>query len=237
MIFGSVNLEDYVVVEYIRRPFLPTMEVHSTPIPGLFGNSFQKRTIGDIQIEVDVRIIEESRLAAQNVARTLAGLMAVPKPMKLYLRDEPGKFNMAILEGDMDYEKFLHTGFVTLTFTCNDPTLYDDVITTYTNAQGTTKLNSGSLPTPPIITIRNAGTGTDLKITETSTGDFVHITDTIINTDVIVFDMVRGSVRKNDILIMDKVSILSDFFPILPGNFRINTTRGTMTISFRRRWI
>lgn len=236
MIFNGIDFSDYFVVEYIRRQFLPPIEAVTVEVPGRVGNRFVKSKLDEGVVEVDIRIIEKTRLLAQQKARQMAGLLYTTEPKKLILRDTPDSFNLAILDGDMDFEKFLHTGFTTLTFLCPDPSMYDLTETTIVNVQSKTIVNPGTLPSRGILTVK-PGTRTNVKITLQNTGEYIHIEDSFIASDTVVIDMEEESVRKNDILIMDKLDINSDFFEIPTGNSTITTTGGTITVKYRRRWL
>lgn len=236
MIFNEINFEDYLVVEYIRRPLLPPIEVHGVQIPGRAGQRFTKSELGENIIQVDIRIIEANRAQAQLKARQVAGLLYTTEPKKLILRDQPNTYNMAMISGDTDFEKFLHTGFSTLSFVCKDPASYSLNETVIPNIQSREILNDGTLPSRGILTVQPGNT-TNLRIVLQNTGEYIYLKDSFTSSDTIVIDMEEESIRLNGNLIMTRLDANSDFFDVPVGKSTITTTSGAIQLRYRRRWV
>lgn len=236
MLFNSVDFENFVVVEYIRRPLMPPIRVHGVKIPGRPGIRFTESEMDEGNIEVDVRIIEKDRMQAQLQARHVAGLLYTTEPKKLILRDQPTTYNLAMISGDTDFEKFLHTGFSTLKFNCPDPLSYSLTETVVNNIQGTTITNDGTYPAKGVLTVK-PGAVTDLKITLQQTGEYIYIHGPLSKDDTVVINTEEEWVRLNGNLIMTRLDISSDFFALPVGTSRITTSSGTIQIKYRKRWV
>lgn len=235
MIFNGVNFEDYVVVENIRRRFLPPLTPTGTAVPGRIGHLYKRTSIEPAPIEVDIRIIEETREEAQDKADIVAGLLVTDTPKRLELRDRPGKHNYAILEGDMSYEKFLNTGFVTLTFICYDPISYSNDIFEYTNISGVNLMNNGTAPIKnATIEVEMTENKESLMITLNNTNEKIFIEETLVQGDIVVVNLFEEYVKVNDIF--TKVHLDSDYFKIPVGEYKITSSSGIMGIKYREGW-
>lgn len=235
MIFNGIDFNDYLVVERIRRKLLPPINVVSINVPGDLGARFPTVQVESNIIEVDVRIIEKDREAVQAKAREVAGLLFTREPKKLKLKDEPDKFNMAILQGDIDLEKFMNTGYAVLEFLCLDPLAYSDNISSFQNINNKDIINNGTAPVFGKITIKIVNESPNVKITLQNTGEYIFLEGPFVTNDILHIDLEKEVVTKNGISI--PASLDSDFFKIPPGTFRLTTTYGTIDLEFREAWL
>ena len=156
MIFNSINFNNYLKVEEVRKPILPPISTISKKIPGKHGSRYIRNEFQEEFIEVDVRLIDKEFLLGEKV-REIAGLLYTEEPKKTYFNDESDKYYMAILSSDTDFEKFLYTGKTTLLFLANDPIAYGQPITETINGSAT---NNGTYKTRGTITIKMTSTET-----------------------------------------------------------------------------
>lgn len=237
MIFNDIDFTPYLKVESIRRDILPPRSIFSKKIPGRLGHRFIKVEMEPRTIEVDVRLIERNRKAVQEKVRQIAGMLHTTEPKKLILRDEPTRYNIAILSESTDIEKFVNTGFATLRFLCLDPLSYSIEKNIIQLGQSTTIYNKGTFNTTGTINININNNTNYLEVLLVETGEKIYIEDNLTTGDKILINLQDEYVKKNDALIMDKLHIISDFFELPVGKFTIKLSSGTGTLEFREVWL
>lgn len=237
MMFNDIDFTPYLKVENIRRDILPPRSIFSKKIPGRLGHRFIKVEMEPRTIEVDVRLIERNRKAVQEKVRQIAGMLHTTEPKKLILRDEPTRYNIAILSESTDIEKFVNTGFATLRFLCLDPLSYSIEKNIIQLGQSTTIYNKGTFETTGTINININNNTNYLEVLLVETGEKIYIEDNLTTGDKILINLQDEYVKKNDVLIMDKLHIISDFFELPVGKFTIKLSSGTGTLEFREVWL
>ncbi|HZJ82879.1 MAG TPA: distal tail protein Dit [Clostridia bacterium] len=234
MIFNGINFEEFGYVEFIRRPLLPSITLNSMKNPGRPGSDFQNIEVGNSTIEVDYRFVKKNRKDLDAFSSELAGLIFTNEPQKLYLRDSPGKYNMAILQGDTTNHKWLHTGFVTFTFECPDPFLYNDILKQESVGVGTI-LNEGNYKCYGVMTITLTQSISKIVIKHIQRNETITIDHEFDSGDIITIDLLAETARLNDILWLEPY-LDSDFFPLDPGDNTITLSSGHGVVEFRERW-
>lgn len=117
---------------------------------------------------------------------------------------------------------------------------YAEDVTETTGAIGSAINYGSAIEFYPTIEITMTSAATSVRVTLTSTAEYVLVTDSIENADVISFNMATGLVTNNSVSCMDKVSIASLFFGVPTGTQTISvTTDGTYTaaIKYRKRYL
>ena len=231
MIFNGAKIDDYVKVEEIRKGFLPPVSSAFKEIPGRPGGKYIQNQLGNKVIEVDIRLIEAGKEELQRKVRSLAEMLYTEEPKKLDT-GEPGKYDMAILDGEVNFETFLRTGKATLPFLC-DPLSYGD---TKKIAIGGELMNSGTYATTGIINVATEESDF-LEVTLENTKEKIYIKHDFANGDEVEIDLDEETVYKNGLSISKDVYLESDFFDIPKGNFEIELSSGTGTIEFTERWL
>ncbi len=237
MNFNDVGFSEYLYVENIRRDLLPPISTISRKKPGKPGYFFIRNDLEARDIEVDVRLIENTREDVQRKARHLAGLLYTEKPEKLILRDEPDKFNLAILNGDTDLEKLFYTGGTTLIFTCLDPLAYsiNKIEAEFNN--NTIIYNKGTNKATGVIKIHIKNNISFLEVKLKETGEKLYVQDNFTEGDQVVIDLENEFITKNGYSVMKKLHLISDFFELPVGGFTIEINNGNSYIEFRERWL
>lgn len=234
MIYNGVTFDDFSVIEYVRRKLLPPRTVNTRNTGGV--NSYFVQVTHDVSsIEVDVRVIGKTRTEVLDIYNIMASTLAVNKPMPLYLRDQPGKYNLGILNGGPELHNFLETGFVTLTFDCPDPYLYSEEITKFNDINGVSCLNRGGAPSNGLITIKIPSARASVKVTMPSTMETITITHPFVANDILTIDLESEDVWKNTTTYIPS-DLSSTFFQIPPGFFIITTDAGELELVYRERW-
>jgi predicted phage tail component-like protein len=231
MIFNGAKIDDYVKVEEIRKGFLPPISSTFKEIPGRPGGKYIQNQLGNKTIEVDIRLIEADKEELQRKVRTLAEILYTEEPKKLDT-GEPGKYDMAILDGEVNFETFLRTGKAILPFLC-DPLSYGD--TKYLEIGGELR-NAGTYATTGIINVA-AEESDFLEVTLENTKEKIYIKHDFANGDEVEIDLDEETVYKNGLSISKDVYLESDFFMIPKGEFEITLSSGTGTAEFTERWL
>ena len=148
LIFNGYNFSRILYVEEVRQPF--ASPIQNTLIrTGSTGARQVARLTDSKVIEVDIRLIEKDRNKVEKVKEEIKKRMVTDKPKKLILRGVK-HFNMAILDGMMDFSKFHYTGFTTLTFLNPRGISYGDY-KKMTVKDGDQVFYEGTLPVKPVI--------------------------------------------------------------------------------------
>lgn len=235
MKYNNNDLSSLLTVEEVRRQLLPQTRNVFQRIPGRDGEQHIRADLGPRTIEVDVRLIEDDRETVQSQVRALAGLLFSRTPAKLELEEE-GMYEVAILSGPVDVEKFLYTGFATLVFIAPDPAAWSSTETTV-NITAADITNVGTYPARGTITVTLNEAVSSLTVTLTTTGDRVHIDHGFVKNDVVVVDLDTETVTKNGVSVMKDVTLDSDFFELPVGKFKITVSAGTGVLKYRARWV
>ena len=233
--FNSNDLEDYVVVEAVRRQLLPPVNNVMYPIPGRDGDKHIRTQLGSRVTEMDVRLIEDSKADLLDAIRTLAGILYTTGPAKLEL-DETGKYEMAVLDGVFDVDQILDTGGTTLRFVSPDPASYGQEQTVpIVNNQDI--INAGTYPADGVVTVTFDGSASELEVKNVTTGERVYMEHDFVANDVVVVDLHAERVTKNGSSIDKDVFLDSDFFEIPVGTFKLTVSDGEGVLVYTDRWL
>lgn len=231
MIFNGFDFTDLLVVEYIDRSLMPSISIEGTNMPGKHGVRFKELVMSPTEITVKCRIIGTSRIETQQRIRTIAGKLYTETPARLELRDEPDKYNMAILSGSSDVEKWFATGYMVLTFECTDIYAYSKAEKTQT--LNTSFTNEGTYPSTGIIEVQpNIG---DTLVISNGTKSLT-LMNTFNGTETIKVFLEKQLITMNNNNAMYLLTLDSDFFDIPTGSAKITAT-GTGTVTYVERWI
>ncbi|WP_130807643.1 distal tail protein Dit [Senegalia massiliensis] len=236
LIFNNTDFSEYVNIENVRKSILPPISTNMITIPGKRGLTFIKNNLEVKYIEVDIRLIEENKNKVRDKMRELAKLLYTKEPKKL-VTDENDKYDIAILDGNTEFEKLLYTGSTTLVFACPDPISYGEEITE--TLDDNILLNNGTYETKGIINVQINSNITYIKITLLDTGEFLYIENNFVTGDEVVIDLEKESIRKNGVLIMEDLYLESDFFSIPTGEYQIKIEPLGVyaTLSYIERWL
>jgi phage-related protein len=125
----------------------------------------------------------------------------------------------------------------TVIFECQP---YAEDVDATTGTIGTAQDYGSDVGFYPVITINMTGSASSLQVSLLSTGEYVLFQDSLVNGNVIVFDMSAGKVTKGGVNAMSKVNIASLFFGVPPGTQIITVTcTGTYSasITYRKRYL
>jgi len=232
--FNGYDLEDYVVVEAVRRYLLPPVQNVTYRMPGRDGELHLRAQLGSRATEMDVRLIEDNKADLLAAIRTLAGILMTREPAKLEL-DEDGKYEMAILDGMTELDEILDTGGTTLRFVSPSPASYGQEQTVSITVDPIT--NTGTYPAEGVITVTFDGSASELEVKNVTTGERVYMEHEFVATDVVVIDLHAERVTKNGSSIDADVFLDSDFFEIPVGTFVLTVSDGSGVLVYTDRWL
>lgn len=238
MIFNNIDFSTLFTVEKIQVPMLPSILNSYIEVPKMRGSKFVRNRLDMKAINVDIRLIEDSADDVATKVRTLAGQLYTTEPKKLIL-DDSGLYETAVLDGQIDIDKLLYTGFAILTFICPDPLSYKDkpsvsIVDTAALSIG------GTYETLPKFTISVDSTISYIKISHTESGKYVHVEHAFVSGDVVEIDFSdKWKVRKNDVVIAEDVYIESDYFALNVGvnNVSVLPTGLDVVMEYKERWL
>lgn len=127
MIYDGYDFSNLLKVESVHRSILPSVSVETATIPGRDGSVFRSVSLGELTIDVDVRLIarveglDSQKRAFEALRRKVAGLLLRTAPCQLVVDDAPDLTYTAMLEGGTDLDRFVYSGGTTLSFKCMDP--------------------------------------------------------------------------------------------------------------------
>lgn len=237
LIYAGYNFSDEFYVEQIRRPWM--QPILNESVQANDRNAYHRKTrrAGHYTIETDVRLIEDHRLTVTELKRRLSPLLFKTRPHRLETRQDP-LWDMAILDGQIDFARFLATGFATLFWRAYGPSYG-----AFRTITGTSILNQGTDETWPVITLTATGSASSITVQSLTTGETMHITQELSAGQSIVIGAYDAEYRHhqtmtmNGSIIMDKLSSQADFIRLLPGENTLQVTGATVKTEFWERWL
>ncbi|MFM1581407.1 distal tail protein Dit [Helcococcus bovis] len=227
-IYNNTDLSKFVKVEDIRRPLVSVSNTYYD-LPGKEGAYFLKRKLNSKPVEVDIRLIEE--VFNKNINETkdiLLSSLLVESPKKLELKDYKDRYEMAILDGEIDFQKFLNTGFITLKFINPDGVFYSKEEYKSLN-------NIGNLKAP--FKLRGQISKELVTITNNKTLEKITINTSGMINKTIEVDTGLEAVYIDNKNAMRYVFLDSDFFYLSKGENSIKLEGITSPIyRYRARW-
>lgn len=223
MTYDGVPLPVDCVVEEIIRPINPEISILTTPKPGENGSYFRRSRLGEKEINVKIRLVEErfpalsdNKVRIRKRVDELKPYLIKDKPKKLYLSDQPTRYDMAILKvSNVTYGK--NSALLDLMFSCPGGFSYDLADTKIDLAAEADIFCTGTVKVPMIISgekiedtivIENTTTKETLKINNTFRGKIK------IDTDLETY-------LENDVLSMTAVFPESDFPELCPKHNKL----------------
>lgn len=150
VIFNESELNEYLIVNDVRRGIGSSRVNKLVNISGANGSSFVNQAIDSKVIEIDFTL--KSDLI--NKRERLADILSAKNPRRLILEDEPNIFYLAIVDGDVNVSENHYLGKGTITFLIPDG-ISHAIVPKYFNleTEGTSKLfkinNGGTYKSRP----------------------------------------------------------------------------------------
>lgn len=122
--FAGILLNDYVKIGKIKNSILPSRDNFSKVVPLNNGSMYNGHRYEEREISVEIGLNTVNLADYNKLVRKLASLLHTDNPSQLII-DEGKTTYYAVLDGNTDLEKVIHTGKTTLKFICHDPLEYD----------------------------------------------------------------------------------------------------------------
>ena len=171
IVYGGVDLGQYLELRDIRRNILPTRENYTIDIPSMTGKVYNGFKYGERIIEIDFLVKSLSTMQYLQFVRDIATILDVDAPSRLYLMDEPNKYYYAVIDGDTNISEIARgVGEGTLTFVCYNPIAYSDEVKMFTGTNSVVASNEGTTLAYPIIDINFDSTAAFAQVSNANTG-------------------------------------------------------------------
>ena len=229
-IFNGVDLSKYFIVTEINRDLTGNITNYLRDIPGKRGMLYSSDNKGSKTISIIVKLIDYDKLNVTKTKDYLNSILVTDKLAKLQLADEPGKYELAKLDGSINFKRLFQGAEIQLKFINPSGIFYSDEISTGTK-------NYGNVDTPFILkgTIQS-----DLvTILDNDTLDKVTIDAKNIGVGTTFrYESEWEQVFINNNLRMNLLYAESDSLKLKPGENNI-TTQGLsdVTIEHQKRWL
>lgn len=234
-VFDGVKSTDKDIVLLDYRPLLlPQNKRVFVDIPGRDGS-----IVTGSDAKNDIEILANCAVVGENEADMLEKVrQAKPwlfKRGKLSFWDEPGRYYVGEVIRQTPITRKISWGEFDLYFRC-EPIAYGQQVTE--ELTGATLVNAGTYEATGIITVEIGGAASFLRVGLVETGEFIYLEDAFALGDVVVVDLDKESVTKSGYLIMDKLSLDSDFFRIPVGEYTITIEpAATAQLEYVERWL
>ena len=170
--FNQVDLTDYLIVNDIFRPIMPSQSLYTKEVYGRRGVYYFDKQDEPLEIPVEVTIIEDSWKSYRELVRELAGVLSVNEPKRIIFADEPDRYVEGIVDGSTELDDVLYAGQGTITFFCPDPYYYaiEDEVFTH-SGEGTENFTreKGNTESFPLIEIEGTNDGGIITLESDST--------------------------------------------------------------------
>lgn len=237
--FNGIDLSTKGVVNKIIRPFSPPVENTIQEITRGKGSKFIRSKLKPVYVKVVLTILADSKSDLRNSIHALAKVIYTEELKKLSFSDDPSKFYMAILDGDMEVDEENDICEIGLNFLCPDPVM--DSESEITVAVPGSLDNTGTYKSRPRVSITVASTISYIKILHTESGKYIYIEDNFVAGDVVVIDFKKdaGKVTKNGEIIDEFIWLESEFFDLPLGTSTITITPEGVTgnLYYKKRWL
>lgn len=232
ILFNGHDLSSLVYCK-VRRPVMASVSATFEDVPGRHGEIFKSVKRAGYDLPVDIWLRTEHRREVSEARHRLAAMLWTDEPAPLFLPDDPTRYLMAIVSGDTDLNEITDDcPTTTVKFHVGDPDYHGqprrlDVSGSAAFAVG------GNLPARLKVTAKPAA-GSAWRITNTDTGEFVEVAQTLAAGSVIMLDFETEHATVNNSTA--SLNIMSDFFTV-EGRAHLKISSGTATIEWEERWL
>ena len=171
IVYGGVDLGQYIEVRSINRNILPTRENYTIDIPSMTGKVYNGFKYAERVIEIDFLVKSIDPLDYPQMIRDIATILDVDSPCRLYIMDEPNKYYYAVIDGDTNISEIASgIGEGTFKFICYNPIAYSDEVKMFTGTNSVVASNEGTTLAYPIIDINFDSTAAFAQVSNANTG-------------------------------------------------------------------
>jgi predicted phage tail component-like protein len=244
--FNTIESASFkLVCKSVKRRLLPALKVKRIDLPGTSGvYDFDDNEYSLSVLTMKIQYIGTDYMELRTRARSIAAWLSTSTWAKLILNDEPDKYYLAKVTGEIDLQTLWESGTADITFDCQPfayslieqilvvplalvPTIYEFVnpgtrLINYKSPQGS-KFKMEVVGTFTTLTL--AMNGRTLNYTQASNG-----TVTIDNVEM---EAVLGAVNKFSVLSGD----IETFLSVVPGNNTLSIGGTDLNITITIKYI
>lgn len=235
-VFDGVKSTDKDIVLLDYRPLLlPQKKRVFVEIPGRDGSiATGSDAKEDIELLLNCAVIGENE--ADMLEKVRLAKPWLMKRGKLSFWDEPDKYYIGEAIRHTPVVRKISWGEFDLYFRCEPVAYGQQVVEVLT---GGALANAGTYKAAGKITVEIGGAASFLRIALVETGEFIYLEDEFVEGDVVVVDLEKEKVTKGGYLIMDKLSLDSDFFLIPAGEYTITIEPDVVVaqLEYVERWL
>lgn len=170
---------------------------------------------------------------------TIGQWLDVDEPRKLTVPDMPGRYFLAIPDGDVSSIRGIQGEIATLTFVLTDPIAYGREISITVPSGGSVTFNVGGTSTARPVITANASRNASAQVygLRLDDGDFVHVATGSNSARPIVIDCENRTCTVNGSVSM--ITLDSDWLEFTPGKhvLRMDYGTGAATVKYVERWL
>ncbi len=122
--FNGINKPYIYILQGMERSAWAPLTREIAEVPGRAGGRLKETKTNVRTITVPVMIKRDGFSDLQKVKEDLGGWLITEKPEKLIFDDEPDRYYMAVVDGELELEEMVRWGKGTITFICPDPYKY-----------------------------------------------------------------------------------------------------------------
>ena len=231
--FGLIPLQSHI------HPINTGIQHKTIKIPGMTGVHDIRTELAPKYFEFEFAIKEQDETMVQaklnEFVTFLCDDVGHPRDIELIFDYEPDKYYTVKLNNSIDPERIRGFSRFSVSFVASDPYKYStsSKIINMDNVA----YNGGNCKATGTITIQITEPVDHIQVTLLNTGEFLYIDDNFDAGDIVVIDLEKEYVTKNDYSAMPNLYLESDFFEIPVGEFEIAISNGNGILEFRERWL
>lgn len=232
----SINCSVHNIYMMSKKTSLVPLSTNTfMKIPRRDGSYFSAGELNDIKITISCAVLDMDASAVREIAAWLYS-----KDQQILIFDEePDKYYIAKIDGDIDLDPVAGVAEFSIVFRC-EPFAYG-VTPKVANfvADTVTVTNSGTFECFPYFTITFISGVASVEID--CAGELLKITKNFVIGDVLQINCAKSSIRLNGLSIMQNLDWqISKFFSLKPGSNIVSTPSvGVLNVamSFNERWL
>ena len=245
--FNNIDNPDWMEITNITDRVLPLLEVSSVNIRGRAGVTRGSKDLGTREIIVTFNIDADTEQQMRERARWLANeFLYTDGPAEFYQYRNPDVYYLAEVStgGELREESILGTrANLQVVFTCYNSLALSVDTTRHTWATvsgvGATFTNNG-YTTFPTITFRVTSALTEIRLSMNGQEMLLQGAGLVSNGDIIVIDSEAGTITRNGVRFINRLTPSSRFPIIRKGLNNLSITQSTITdinITYQERWL
>ena len=237
MIFNGFDFSPYLRVNP-HRSLGPVTSVETETVSGRDGSRLVSARLAEGTVSVDVALRAGAREDMAELRRMLAAaLWTGGETARLVLPDDPGRYLLAVVDGESQLDTLWHTGRATITFRCPDPVAYGATRRADMRTRADVYVG-GTYRTSPVIEALPAK-GSYYRVTLPATGQMVQVNMSFTGAgdQLLTIDCAAQHCDINGSSADPYVTLESDYFDLEPGPATIQASSGSATVRWTERWI